>query len=166
MDQKKKTSDADYGKPLNLRKIFRYMMEEGYYPRYDSSYIEFKIDDNSAVVEYEEGVLSIRVFFTVDEDDYDLLLEASNISMIETFMVKPALLRNMKSIMFSFEMMCDNIREFRKFFPRGIEHLQNTILTHREEAGKLAMAEKKSSATFVATEENELFPKKGVKILS
>ena len=86
--------------------------------------------------------------------------------MIETFIVKPALLGNMKTIMFSFEMMCDNIREFRKFFPRAIEHLKNGILTHREEAGKLAMAEKKSSATLVATEENELFPKKGVKILS
>ena len=166
MDKKMKPGSNSTHKSLNIRSIFRCMMEDGYYPRYDNSHIEFKIDDNSAIVEYEDGILSIRLFFSIDEDDYDLLLEASNVSMIETFIVKPTLLEDMRIIMFSFEMMCDNVREFRKFFPRGIEHLKNTILAHREESGRLAMAEKKSSATFVATEENEIFPQKGLKILS
>ena len=142
------------------------MMEDGYYPKYDGTYIEFKVDDNSAVLEYEEGILSIRILFTIDEKDYDLLLEASNASMIESYIVKPALLENMKTIMFSCEMMCDTVREFRKFFPRGIEYLKRAIRLHREESGKLALEQKISSATFVATEENDIYPKKGVKILS
>ena len=109
------------------------MMEGGYNPTYEKTHILFSIDDNTAVVEYEEGVLSIRLFFSIEEDAYDLFLEASNATMTETFMVKPAVLDDMKNIMFSCEILCDTEREFRKFFPRGIERLNETIMLHKAE---------------------------------
>ena len=42
---------------LNMRSIFRCMMEEGYYPTYEQTHILFNMDDNIAVLEYEENVL-------------------------------------------------------------------------------------------------------------
>ena len=150
---------------LNMRSIFRCMMEGGYYPEYEDTHILFGIDDNMAVVEYEEGILSIRIFFSIDEDEYDLFLEASNAAMLETFIVKPAIMDNMKNIMFSCEMICSNVREFRKFFPRGIHYLQEAIRMHKIEMKKLILAEKLSSATISATEDTYVF-KKDSKILS
>lgn len=150
---------------LNMRSIFRCMMEGGYYPEYEDTHILFGIDDNMAVVEYEEGILSIRIFFSIDEDEYDLFLEASNAAMLETFIVKPAIMDNMKNIMFSCEMICSNVREFRKFFPRGIHYLQEAIRMHKIEMKKLILAEKLSSATISATEDTYAF-KKDSKILS
>ena len=150
---------------LNMRVIFRCMMEEGYYPTYEKTHILFNIDDNVAVLEYEEDILSIRMFFSIEEDEYDLFLEASNAAMLESFIVKPAIMDNMKNIMFSCEMMCGTLREFRKFLPRGIQYLKEAISVHKLQMKRLILAEKVSSATISAAEETYSF-KKGTKIVS
>ena len=149
---------------LNMRVIFRCMMEEGYYPTYENTHILFNIDDNVAVLEYEEDILSVRIFFSIDEDEYDLFLEASNAAMLESFIVKPAIMDNMKNIMFSCEMMCGTLREFRKFFPRGIQYLKEAISVHKNQMKRLILAEKVSSATISAAE--DIYPNKGTKIVS
>lgn len=141
------------------------MMEGGYYPEYEDSHILFRIEENMAVVEYLEGILSIRIFFSIDEDEYDLFLEASNAAMLETFIVKPAIMDNMENIMFSCEMICGNVREFRKFFPLGIHYLKEAIRVHKSEMKRLILAEKISSATISATEDNYIL-EKGSKIVS
>ena len=151
---------------LNMRSIFRCMMEGGYYPSFEKTHILFDIEDNVAVVEYEEGILSIRIFFTIEEDAYDLFLEASNAVMMKTLMVKPAVMENMKNIVFSCETMCSNVREFRKFFPRGIEYLKECLAAHKAEMKHLILAEKVSSATVSAAEDTYLFSSKERKVLS
>lgn len=151
---------------LNMRSIFRCMMEQGYYPKYEKTHISFNIDENTAIVEYEEDVLSIRLFFSIDEDSYDLFLEASNSAMTESFIVKPAILDDMKYIMFSCEIMCDNIRELRKFFPRGIDRLKEAIDIHKAEMKKLIIAENVSSAAVSAAEDTFISSSKAVKPLS
>ena len=142
------------------------MMEQGYYPKYEKTHISFNIDENTAIVEYEEDVLSIRLFFSIDEDSYDLFLEASNSAMTESFIVKPAILDDMKHIMFSCEIMCDNIRELRKFFPRGIDRLKEAIDIHKAEMKKLIIAENVSSAAVSAAEDTFISSSKAVKPLS
>ena len=117
------------------------MMEGGFCPIYEKTHIVFGIDDNMGVVEYEEGVLSVRIFFSIDEESYPLFLEASNATMIKAFSVKPVVLDDLKNIMFSCEVLCDNVREFRKFFPRSIELLKDALKQHRAEMKKLIMAE-------------------------
>ena len=52
---------------LSMRSMFRCLMEEGYYPTFEQTHIQFGLDDNIAVVEYEEGVLSVRLFFSIEE---------------------------------------------------------------------------------------------------
>lgn len=151
---------------LNMRSIFRCMMEQGYYPKYEKTHISFNIDENTAIVEYEEDVLSIRLFFSIDEDSYDLFLEASNSAMTESFIVKPAILDDMKHIMFSCEIMCDNTRELRKFFPRGIDRLKEAIDIHKAEMKKLIIAENVSSAAVSAAEDTFISSSKAVKPLS
>lgn len=153
-------------KPLNLRSIFRCMMEEGLYPKYEKTHIIFDLDDNIAVVEYEEDILSIRLFFSIEEDAYDLFLEASNSTMTETFAVKPAILDDMNHIMFSCEMMCDNMRELRKFLPRGIKRLQECMSIHKEEMKKLILAENVSSVAISAVEDTFIPSSKTSKLLS
>lgn len=153
-------------KKLSMRSIFRCMMEDGYYPTFEKTHILFGIDDNTAVVEYEEGVISIRVFFSIDEDAYSLFLEASNATMTETFIVKPVLLDDRKNIMFSFEMMCDTVREFRKYFPRGIEKITDTLMMHKAEMKRLILTKKVSSATISAAEDTFISSSKGRKPLS
>ena len=144
---------------LNMRVIFRCMMEDGYYPTFEKTHILFNIDDNVAVVEYEEGILSIRIFFSIDEDDYDLFLEASNATMLKTFLVKPVVMDNMKNIMFSCEMMCSTIREFKKTFPRGIGYLKEAIVMHKSEMKKLILAHQISTATISANDDSYSFTK-------
>lgn len=116
-------------------------MEEGYYPRYYVSHIQFGLDDNIAVVDYLEGVLSIRIFYSIDDGDYSIFLEASNSTMSGTSIVKPVIMDNRKSLMFSFEMLCFNPRDFRKYFPAALEQLRNTIRLHKEEMRKMLLAE-------------------------
>lgn len=156
----------DMGKRFDIRAIFRYMMEEGYYPRYEKTYILFDIEDNTAVVEYEEDIISIRIFFSIDEDAYDLFLEASNAAMLESFMVKPAILDDMKNIMFSYEMCCDTVRDLKKFFPRGIRRLKEAMKLHKAEMKKLIIAENVSSAAITAAEDTFISASKAVKPLS
>ena len=151
---------------LNMTSIFRCLMEEGYYPAFEKSHILFNIEDNIAVLEYEEGILSVRVFFSIEEDAYDLFLEASNAAMLDSVIVKPVILDDMKNIMFSCEMMCDNVRELRKFLPRSVEYLKEAILTHKEEMKQLVLAEKLSSATINVAEDNDILSHKGMKLLS
>ena len=151
---------------LDMRSIFRCMMEGGYYPTYEKTHILFNIDDNTAVVEYEEGVLSIRLFFSIEEEAYDLFLEASNATMTETFMVKPAILDDMKNIMFSCEILCDTVKEFRKFFPIGVERLTEAVMMHKSEMKRLILAEKVSSAAISASEDTYIMSSKGLKPLS
>ncbi|MBQ8810788.1 MAG: hypothetical protein IJZ70_00555 [Bacteroidales bacterium] len=150
---------------MNIRKIFRCMMEEGYYPTYEKSHILFNIDDNMAVLEYEEDILSVRIFFSIEEDAYDLFLEASNAIMTETFAVKPAILDDMKNIMFSFEAICGNTRDLRKLLPRGINLLKTAIEEHKNEMRRLILAENVSSIAFGANEDT-LSITKGAKHLS
>ena len=138
---------------IRLRSIFRCMMEDGYYPVFEKTHIEFGIDDNIAVVEYEDDIVAVRLFFSIEEDAYDLFLEASNRTMLETYAVKPAILNDMQNIMFSFEFLCDNIRDFRRFFPRSIERLKEALNVHKSEMKKLILASEVAAATIPATEE-------------
>lgn len=153
-DMEKKNNKAAAGhSSLNMRSIFRCMMEEGYYPTFEKTHIQFGIDDNIGVVEYEENILSIRLFFSIEEDVYDLFLEASNAAMMETYIVKSVILDDMKNIMFSCEIMCDTLREFRKFFPRGIERLNEALMMHKAEMKKLLLAEEVAGAKIPATDD-------------
>lgn len=154
------------GTKLNMRSIFRCMMEDGYYPTFEKTHILFSIDDNTAVVEYEEGVISIRIFYTIHEEIYDFFLEVSNITMAETYIVKPVILDDRKNIMFSFEMICGTIREFRKYFPLGIERLTETIQMHKNEMKRLILTKKVSPATNSAAEDTFITSSKGFKPLS
>lgn len=138
---------------MKLRNIFRCMMEDRYYPVFEQTHIQFGIDDNIAVVEYEEDILSVRLFFSIEEDAYDLFLEASNSTMLETYAVKPAIMHDMTNIMFSCEFMCDSIRDFRRFFPRAIERLKEALATHKMEMKKLIIATEVTAATIPATDE-------------
>ena len=139
---------------IKLRDMFRCMMEESYYPVFEQTHIQFVIDDNIAVLEYEEDIVSVRLFFSIDEDAYDLFLEASNSTMLETYAVKPAILDDMTNLMFSCEFMCDNLRDFRRFFPRAVARLKEALNTHKSEMKKLIIATEVASATIPATEES------------
>lgn len=130
------------------------MMEDGYYPTFEQTHIQFGIDDNIGVVEYEEGILSVRLFFSIEEDAYDLFLEASNMTMTETYAVKPAVLDDMQNIMFSCETFCDNVREFRKFLPRAIARLKEALIIHRGEMKKLVLANEVAHATIPVKDES------------
>lgn len=165
MGQNRQTKTAQGRKSLNIRNIFRCMMEEGYYPVYEKTHIIFEIEDNTAVLSYEEGIVSIRIFFSIDDDCADLFLETSNVAMLGTFIVKPILFNNMQSLMFSCEIMCDTLREFRKFLPRSIELLRKCLETHKSEMKRMILSEKISSATISAAEDIYLL-NKGQKILS
>ena len=121
------------GRSLTMRSIFRCMMEDGYYPTFEKTHIQFGMDDNIAVVEYEEGILAVRLFFSIEEEAYDLFLEASNSMMMYNYSVKAVILDDMKNIMFGCEIPCDNVREFKKFFPRSIRNIKDTLVLHRHE---------------------------------
>ena len=148
-----KNDDSKIRCSLNLRNIFKRMMEDGYYPVYERTHIQFGLDDNIAVLEYEEGILSIRLFFSIDEEAYDLFLEASNSMMLSTSLVKPAILDDMQNIMFSCETFCYNLRDFKRFFPAGIQLLKDSLAVHKSEMKKLLLTEEIISRTIPATDE-------------
>ena len=114
-------------------------MEGGYYPIYEKTHILFDMKDNIGVVEYENGVLAVRLFFIIDEEAYNLFTEVSNTVMQESDLVKPVILDDRCNLMFSCETMCDNVREFRKFFPRCIKLINDTLLLHRSEVKNIIM---------------------------
>lgn len=136
-----------------MRSMFRAMMEEGYYPYFNKTHIMFNHDDNMVIVEHANGILCLRLFFSIEEEAYDLFLEASNQTMLDTYIVKPVLMDDMKAIMFSCETFCDNIREFRKLFPRCIHLIDESIAAHRKEMKKLVLAEETVSKTIPASDE-------------
>ena len=74
------------------------MMEDGYYPVSEQTHIQFGLDDNIAVVEYEEGILAVRLFFSIEEEACDLFMEASNSMMMCSHSVKAVVLDDMKNI--------------------------------------------------------------------
>jgi len=86
--------------------------------------------------------------------------------MLDTYTVKSAILDDMTNIMFSCEIMCDNLREFRKFFPRAVDRLSEALVTHKAEMKKLILANEVVSRTIPATEESMAGISKTRKILS
>lgn len=124
-----------------MRSIFRCMMEEGFYPTFEKTHILFGIDDNLGVVEYEEDIVSIRLFFSIEEEFRELFMDASNITMEQSYAVKSVVLDDLKNIMFCCEFLCDTEKEFRKFFPRAVELLSEALDIHKDEMKKLILAE-------------------------
>ena len=124
-----------------MRSIFRYMMEEGYYPTFENSHISFEVEGTLAIVEYEEGILSIRLFFSLDEEDSNILLASSNATMMETYIVKPVVLEDYKSLMFSCEIFCDTLRDLKRFFPKGIFLLTDAINEHKRQTRQIMLAQ-------------------------
>lgn len=135
---------------LNISSIFRCMVEEGYYPVFEKSHIQFVLDDNIGVVEFEEGILSVRLFFSIEEDSYELFLEASNSMMLSTDLVKAAILDDMKNIMFSCESLCLTIRDFKRFFPTCIEKLKEALSEHKTEMRNLILTQELISHKIVS----------------
>ncbi len=137
----------------DMRKIFTYMMENGYNPTYENNYILFDIDDNTSVLEYEDGILSVRTFFTIDEEGYDMFLEASNIAMIKSLVIRPVIMEDMKSIMFSCETICENLNDFKRFLPKLVEFSKKGLEIHRKEMTELIQATELLEKTVPATED-------------
>ena len=88
----------------------------------------------------ENGILTLRTFFTIDEDGYDIFLEASNSAMVKSYMVKPVIMEDMKSIMFSCETFCSSLRDFKRFFPKMIEYSVKGLQVHKNEMRMLLEA--------------------------
>ena len=112
-------------------------MEEGYYPQFEQNHILFNIDDNPATLEYEKGIMTVRIFFSIDENSYEMFLKAGNATMSGTIGVKPVVLREREILMFSSETMCDTLREFRKFLPKSIELIRDAVTVHKHEMKSL-----------------------------
>lgn len=148
MEQKTSHNSAD------LKKIFRFMMENGYYPTYEGNYILFDYKTNMTVLEYEDGILSIRTFFTINSEAADMFMEASNFSMLECFMVKPAIMNDMESIMFSCETICPNMRDFKRFFPRMLDLMDKGLECHKREMRRLLTITEKAQKKIPATDES------------
>ena len=138
---------------LSMRSIFRCMMEEGFYPTYEKTHILFCIDDNLGVVEYEEGIVSIRLFFSIEEEFRELFMDASNITMEQSYAVKSVVLDDLKNIMFSCEFLCDTEKEFRKFLPRATGLISEALDIHKEEMKKLILAESVTTAAIPQMDE-------------
>ena len=73
--------------------------------------------------------------------------------MIETFAVKPVILEDMKNIMFSCELKCDTLKEFRKSLPWAIEKLREGLRAHKTQMKKLILASELVSKTIPATDD-------------
>ena len=125
---------------LTMRRIFTYMMENGYLPTFEDDYILFDINDNTSVLDYEAGVLTLRTFYTIDKEGYEIFLEASNYAMLKSSMIKPVIMEDMKSIMFSCETFCDNMGDFRRFFPRMVDYTKKGLEVHKNEMRELIKA--------------------------
>lgn len=122
---------------MNIVSICRAMMEDGFYPHLEKNHVLFNIDDNLATLEYEAGIMTVRIFFSIDEDSYEMFLKAGNATMTGTIGVKPVVLGERKILMFSSETMCDTLKEFRKFLPKSIELIRDAVTVHRHEMKSL-----------------------------
>ena len=69
-----------------------------------------------------------------------MFLEASNFAMIKSLMIKPVVMEDMKSIMFSSETLCDSMNEFRRFLPKLIEFSKKGLEIHKNEMMELMKA--------------------------
>lgn len=138
---------------LSIRGIFKCLMENGYYPSYEKTHIFFDFEENTGVVEYEEGVVSVRIFFSIEPDTYRMFTDASNSAMSLSYGVKPVVTEDRKSIMFSCEFLCDTEREFRKFFPRSLEMLREGLAVHKAEMKKMILAERLAATNIPAADE-------------
>ena len=156
----------DKKKALTLRKIFRYLMEKGYYPVYEKTHITYDIDGNVGVLEFEEDILSIRLFFVIDEDEYDRFLEASNSCMLRSFIVKPVVLDDSKTLMFCCECICYTYRDFDRFFPKMMALLRQCIKVHKEEMKQLLITDEIVKATLPASEDGFIEAGSARKVLS
>ena len=136
-----------------MRKIFACMMENGCCPTFEDGYILFDVDDNTSVLEYENGVLTLRTFFTIDKEGYEMFLEASNYAMIKSYMIKPVIMEDMKSIMFSCETFCQTVGDFKRFFPLMIEYLRKGMSVHKDQMRELLKAVEMLSYKKPATDE-------------
>lgn len=124
-------------KEVTLRKIFQYLMENGFCPTFEKTHITFGLGENIAVLEYEENILSVRLFFSFEEEQYEDFLEASNSCMINSYLVRVAVFDDIKNIMFSCETLCDTFRDFQRFFPRLLEQLAEGLDQHKNEMKEL-----------------------------
>ena len=147
-----KDGNLKKGSGLTLKSMFKFMMENGYSPSFESGSIQFDLGSDIAVVEYNEGIMSARLFYTIDEDQYDLFLEASNMAMLKSYATKIAVLDSMTDLMFSCEFPCGNLRDFKRFLPMAIDRLKETIKIHKEEMRRLIIASGVVSATIPATD--------------
>ncbi len=138
---------------LTMRKIFAYMMENGYYPTFEDGYILFDIEDNTSVLEYENDVLMLRTYFTIDNEDYEMFLEASNFAMIKSCMIKPVIMEDMNSIMFSCETFCQTMGDFKRFFPLMLEGLRKGMSIHKDQMRELLKAVEMLSYKMPAADE-------------
>ena len=156
----------DKKKTLTLRKIFRYLMENGYYPTYEKTHVTYDIDGNIGILEYDEDILSIRLFFSIDKEGYDQFLEASNSCMLKSYAVKPVILDDSKTLMFSCENICCTYKDFDRFFPKMMSFLRQSIKVHKEEMKQLLVTDQIVKATLPATEDGFLEAGSVRKILS
>ena len=138
---------------LMMRNIFRYMMENGYEPVYEDDYISFNIDENTSILEYSDSTLSVRTFFTIDEDEYDMFLEASNGAMLKSSLIRPVIMEDMTSIMFSCETLCENMNDVKRFFPRLVTLARNGLQIHKNEMRDLLQATNMLGNKMPASEE-------------
>ena len=113
---------------LSLIDICRCMMEDGYYPIYRKTYITFSIGDDTAVLEYNQGILTLKIFFSIDDEYAALLLTAANTIMQSSPTIKSLMDEDGKNITFSCETFCNTKRDFRKFLPSMISKLQEAIV--------------------------------------
>lgn len=149
-----KTRDTIKTKPsLSLKTICRWMMEDGRYPIYEKTHLLFGIDDNLAVLEYDEGVLSVRLFFSIEEEYYDMFLKASNSTMMESLAVKPVILDDKKDIMFSCESICYTKTDLKRFLPRMVDLLKKAVSIHKAEMKSLVIADGLNSGILITADE-------------
>ena len=137
-----------------MQAIFKYMMESGYNPDFQYSHIQFNLDGNIAVVDTEEDFVSLRIFFSIEKEDYDLFLEASNQTMLKTYAIKPAVMNDMENIVFSNEFFCETVHDLKRFFPRAVETMREALDAHKSEMHKLVMTRGALSKSIPATEES------------
>lgn len=149
-----KTKTPMKAQGLSMHAIFKYMMEEGYNPDFEYSHIQFNLDGNIAVVDADEGFVSLRMFFSIDKEEYDMFLEASNLTMIKTYAIKPAIMEDKENIVFSNEFFCENLRDLSRFFPRAIETMKDALETHKIEMRKIVMTKNALSKAIPATDES------------
>ena len=138
---------------LATRKIFSYLMENGFNPKFEDGCIIFDIDETTSILEYDDGILTLRTFFTIEEEEFDMFLEASNLAMLKSTMMKAVIIEDMNSIMFSCETYCDNVSDFKRYFPKMLESSRKGIKIHKTQMKELIRASELASRKMPATDE-------------